>query len=743
MLKALAATIVLSAALVVSPHTDAASVIPINVSCGDSIISPGSYRMMDTVPCTGDALTITASDVTLDMNDHVMSGDDAVGDQGDVGITISGLASNVTVKNGTISGFDDGIDISGSQNTVEDVLFTDNENRSVLVTGDHDNIKGSIFASTAPTEFLGGTDGSVATSRFFKAAVTIVAADNGEVAQNQFFNGGITLSANGGDGATSNTIFGNGVTGAGVSGIVVTGDTSDGNQILNNIVTGSVQDGIIATQADGTAISGNNVFGNGNFGIELTTNATASQITNNLINGSLGYGVNIDATSTGAAVSGNRAESNGECGMRGAAGSAPTFNGNAVFNNGFKNGIADDSDPGICAVDGMGSGNTANGNDVSSASTQCTNSLCTVDGTPTDQPPSLTMCGATGAVDLYNPLDCTGSALAPGTGNLTLTLRTNFIRGTIFGLNIDLVGDIAVTGGVFVGGLSGLNIGLSSGDTVTDTVATHATNVGIALGGVVMHDLTFTDVASTGNTNAGINGTRVDSARFVRTISSGNGKEGIVLSSTGSDTPNDNVIEDGEFSGNGKSGVSLTDAQDNTVQGSVVMGNGGTGGGNGIALLNDNTIADGMKITKNTVRGNVDVGVGVSSKNTSVSKNTVSEQRNGSGIAIAGSDATGDKITSNSTLGNSGGGITFAGAASHNSLKKNKANGNGTAGILLSDPANAKLISNTATSNGFVELTDHIGLGIQAPDGTKGCGNKAKANDDPAQLTPKSLKKMC
>src|SRR4051812_32849057 len=71
------------------------------VACGD--VLNRSVRLAADLTCSGTALTVAADGVQIDLNGHRLSA--AVAKQG-IGIR---LEANAVIKNGTISGFADGI----------------------------------------------------------------------------------------------------------------------------------------------------------------------------------------------------------------------------------------------------------------------------------------------------------------------------------------------------------------------------------------------------------------------------------------------------------------------------------------------------------------------------------------------------------------------------------------------------------------------------------------------------------
>lgn len=105
-----------------------------DVQCGQEITSSITLDR-DLGPCAGDGLVITADDVTVDLGGHVLYGDpDSRDGRCRAGILLRGVRG-VTVRNGTVSGFDTGVAIQGGGgNTVRQITAEDNVNYRV-VTG--------------------------------------------------------------------------------------------------------------------------------------------------------------------------------------------------------------------------------------------------------------------------------------------------------------------------------------------------------------------------------------------------------------------------------------------------------------------------------------------------------------------------------------------------------------------------------------------------------------------------------
>lgn len=82
-----------------------------NITFCDEINQPGSYRVTQDLSRQGgpQCLLIDASNVTIDLQGHTISGD---GLRGNRGIVSSGASlSNIEIRNGTVTSFQDGINL--------------------------------------------------------------------------------------------------------------------------------------------------------------------------------------------------------------------------------------------------------------------------------------------------------------------------------------------------------------------------------------------------------------------------------------------------------------------------------------------------------------------------------------------------------------------------------------------------------------------------------------------------------
>ncbi|MGI8624374.1 MAG: NosD domain-containing protein [Solirubrobacteraceae bacterium] len=117
---------IMGAALVMTSAAEARKPPP--VRCGDTITHNTKLKR-SLAGCSGYGLIVKGRHITLDLNNLTVRGDNVAAEQ--VGILLDN-ARDVTVKNGTVRGFDAGIDIEGgSNNTVKSIVARNNVNDNV------------------------------------------------------------------------------------------------------------------------------------------------------------------------------------------------------------------------------------------------------------------------------------------------------------------------------------------------------------------------------------------------------------------------------------------------------------------------------------------------------------------------------------------------------------------------------------------------------------------------------------
>lgn len=302
-------------------------------NCGDEISSPGTYVLEADIgspgaPCqTVWGIAITANNVVLDFNGHTAWGDGL--QENDVssnfGVyvtsTFAGGGNNVTVKNGTVTGFNTGVYLEQvTANTIQSMSLHDNigpDNTGIFgeglqsFEGGSHTITGNSVVHNGPfagIDLFGPTTNNLVTSNSV-VNNNMLASDHHGGTSPIMQDIGIWLVDLGTRTTTNNTISSNSVAQNGLDGIQVANFTNS-----NFVRTNSVNQngfGQPATNAfrdgDGIAIFGsfntvqtNQVIQNGGNGIGVegggTVNGKSNTITGNqaLYNGSGPKAQNFD-----------------------------------------------------------------------------------------------------------------------------------------------------------------------------------------------------------------------------------------------------------------------------------------------------------------------------------------------------------------------------------------------------------------------------------------------------------------
>jgi large repetitive protein len=350
----------------------------VQVSCGQ-VLTQSTTVGNDLVDCLGDGLVVGSDSITVDLNGHTIDG---------VGLG-AGVRNDghsfVTVRNGTIQQFDQGVLLGpGTQlNVVEDLAAQDNQVAGVELTGagSGNQVRDNTMTgnSIAVSLLDGSTGNTVArntvTGGGNRGIILVASSDNTLLANtiSGAGDGGIDLSA----ASDSNRIEGNVVSLTGDAGIAVA--DSDGNQLLSNTTFGNSDGGISLTAANGGVVSGNDVRFNptgielngssGNRieannasnasggGIELEAGSLDNDLLSNIVNDNAGHGIYIAGEALavpGNLLDRNTASGNGGDGIHVAKG-GHTISRNTANSNGSW---------GIFAAMGNtdGGGNSASGN---------------------------------------------------------------------------------------------------------------------------------------------------------------------------------------------------------------------------------------------------------------------------------------------------------------------------------------------------------------------------------------------
>jgi hypothetical protein len=271
-----------AAALIAVSLAAPATVHASHVSCGTAISSDTTLDS-DLVGCPGNGIEIVASDVTLDLAGHTISGT-----QPGLGVVTGPGASRVTVMNGTVRDFQTAIRLGPGSDYVA---------RNVSL---HDSHVGLLLA---------GVNGALV-KRISASGIT-----------------GSAIHAPGSNGvsAVRNHLFANN---SGMGGIGFAN-----GRIARNLVEDNAFYGFFFFDATGTVFDRNVIRDNGTFGISLGEGSTGNRIVHNRIIRSGMDGIALFAEAGPNTLERNRSDRNADDGFEiGIAGA--TLIRNTAFRNG-------------------------------------------------------------------------------------------------------------------------------------------------------------------------------------------------------------------------------------------------------------------------------------------------------------------------------------------------------------------------------------------------------------------------
>ena len=245
---------------------------PTPIDSCQSIIEPGSYLVVGNLTTSfgRNCLTVTVDNVTIDLGGHVLDG----ANMGDNGVTSDGTSqsprTNVTVHNGTVTRFVNGIELENAVNsTVRHVRAVGNS-LDGIVAGDGGTVSHNIAADNGIRGIRVGRANTVVGNTAQANSFTGIVASQGSTVS------GNTAAENGSAGfivGLGSTVTGNRATENGSVGFFVgLGSTVTGNTASENGTDGF-------SLAEGSTVSGNTASRNGFGGIFAGEGSTVSNNT--------------------------------------------------------------------------------------------------------------------------------------------------------------------------------------------------------------------------------------------------------------------------------------------------------------------------------------------------------------------------------------------------------------------------------------------------------------------------------
>jgi parallel beta-helix repeat protein len=356
------------------------------VFCGQTI--DHSLRVANNLfDCPDDGLVIGAPNIIIDLAGHRIDG---TGGSGDVGIDNTAGHGGVKVRNGVVTGFENGVRLAGAKgNVIAWLHMLDNALNGIrLELSSEDN---TVKASTAAGNgfdgiSLNGSSGNTLRSNRALSNSTgfgvrsssnsntlesntawgndfgfsVSSSDNvvlGNSASNNDTHGFFSSGS-----SDNNTFRGNSATGNGSIGFFLSSGPSD-YTLKANTATGNAVGGIFLSSTSGTTLKANTAKGNGGNGIAIGA-STSTTADGNLASGNDADGISV-AGGSGNVLKNNKAHRNGSNGIASNT-SALTLKDNRANGNGFLGGPPDADGMGLgidVPADTTNSGNKAKDND--------------------------------------------------------------------------------------------------------------------------------------------------------------------------------------------------------------------------------------------------------------------------------------------------------------------------------------------------------------------------------------------
>jgi parallel beta-helix repeat protein len=301
------------------------------VACGDALTE--SVTLDADLGCgTDGGLIVFADDITIDLAGHAIGG---VGGGNGVDNTLG--FDRVTIKNGRIDGFENGILLNGGEEHSIRNMTVKGGSSSGIVLGA--GVRSSKIQKTSVGNTLGaaiiivGDDNLVSQVTVVDAGgVGIQISGNGNTVAKSTVaymrsNGIATFGTSSGNVFTGNVLSANAETGIALLAI----DGGTGNRVTKNVCEGNELGGIRLVNADAGVVAGNRVVGNGFNGILIGPSADGNQVTKNVVTANHGSGIVVTGDSLGTVLTANVASRNRLVGI--SSGSSATIGKNTADAN--------------------------------------------------------------------------------------------------------------------------------------------------------------------------------------------------------------------------------------------------------------------------------------------------------------------------------------------------------------------------------------------------------------------------
>jgi parallel beta-helix repeat protein len=322
--SSVAVAVAMVSALIWSAPPARAATTKFSIDCtqavGFDITSSGTYllrRAVSDCASATAAIRVSVSDVVVDLQDRAVDGNDA----GSFGILTVAATTNVTIRNGTVSDFDDGIRLDGGASKVTGLTVRSSDDDGIQVAagnkvtentvsrnvfginaGDGTTVSRNTVSGNGVEGIIAGSGSAVSRNRVSgNGNFGIVTGNGSTVSRNRVSgNSGFGISVGNGSTVSRNRVSGNGLTG------IVTGS---GSTVAENRATGNGNDGIRVV-ADSKVV-GNKANGNLDDGIEITAPSETTKVKDNSANGNVDWGIDAGAGPVSGGKT-NKAKDNGQ-----------------------------------------------------------------------------------------------------------------------------------------------------------------------------------------------------------------------------------------------------------------------------------------------------------------------------------------------------------------------------------------------------------------------------------------------
>jgi len=271
--------------------------------CGDTVVA--DYTLTSDMNCTGHGLIIGADGITIDGDNHTITGD---GGSSDYGIDNSGGYDNVTIQNfANITNFNRGIYLKNSTgSTVQNNIINSSACGIYLDSSSSNTLTGNTASSNSSGIYLSSSSSS-----------NILTGNTA----NSNTSCGIYLSS------SSNTLTGNTANSNTHYGIYLFFSSSN---ILSSNIANSNNRGIYLSSSSSNTLTGNTANSNTSCGIYLSS-SSSNTLTGNTANSNAHYGIYLYSSSN--TLTGNTANSNARYGIYLLSSSSNKLKGNTMSEN--------------------------------------------------------------------------------------------------------------------------------------------------------------------------------------------------------------------------------------------------------------------------------------------------------------------------------------------------------------------------------------------------------------------------